>query len=68
MTTVLERPAEDSAKLNADVPLREFLADLGDISRRYGIAISDGASLYVMEPEDYARSYLVSNESELTFA
>lgn len=45
-----------------------FLAALGDLSRKHGIALTDGASLYVMEQEDFARSYLATDESELTFA
>lgn len=67
MATVMERPlARDSAR-QPEAKMEGFLAELGEISRRYGIAISDGATLYLMEPDDYARSYSTSNESDLTF-
>ena len=68
MATVLTRKPEQRTTDIAHNTLETFLTELGELSRRHGIAIGDGASLYVMEQEDYARSYLASDESELSFA
>ena len=68
MATVLERASGKAQKSDCSQELTAFLAELGELSRRFGLAIGDGASLYVMEPEDYARAYLASDESGLSFA
>jgi hypothetical protein len=64
-TALKERPrveAPDATDVEA------FLRDLGEVSRKHGIGLTDGATLYLMEPEDFARSYLADNKSDLTFA
>lgn len=66
MATVLERPTTQSND-RPEPELDAFLAALGDLSRRFGIAIGEGALLYIMDQEDYARSYAASAESELSF-
>ena len=67
MATVLERPSTAQNESAPTADLNGFLAALGELSRQYGIAIGDGASLYLMEREDYARSYVTSDASELSF-
>lgn len=72
MTEVLERMSaakllQEAGTCN-DVEVSRFLSELGELSRRHGLAITDGASLYIMEQEDYARTYLASDESILSFA
>ena len=66
MTTL--KPREVATKTRSKVNLKAFLADLGELSRHHGIGVGDGATLYVMEREDYSRSYLTNEQSELTFA
>ena len=54
---------------NADSDnLERFLRELGELSYKYGLALTNGASLYAMEREDYARTYRADAESQLTFA
>jgi len=48
--------------------LSAFLAALSALSCRYGIAISDGAELYEMEPDDRLSAYCADAESRLTRA
>jgi hypothetical protein len=69
MATVIERPeAVSTGSQHGDSKqLDGFLAELAELSRRFGLSISDGAFLYVMEPEDYARSYSADDESALSF-
>ena len=68
MATLLDRPTAQKAEQSTNPTLDAFLAELAELSRRHGIAIADGADLYVMEPEDFARSYQASDDSVLTFA
>jgi hypothetical protein len=71
MATLLRRPdvrKADGCSDEIDRRLSDFLAELGEISRRFGLAIGDGAELYIMEPEDFARSYLTNSDSGLSFA
>lgn len=68
MASVLEPKAAKTERTAASVDLDGFLTALGDLSRRFGLAIGDGAQLYVMEAEDYQRSYLANDESDLSFA
>lgn len=53
-------------------PVREavssFLADLNEASRRHGIGLTHGPTLFLMETEDYDRAYSFSPDSELVFA
>lgn len=65
MATVLERPIIAS-KASADVD--QFLCELTQLSHRHGLGLTNGASLYLMEPEDYARTFAASDDSDLTFA
>ena len=58
----------DSQGAPTDEVILAFLSDLGDLSRRHGLAIGDGATLYVMEQDDFTRAYRLSGDSELTFA
>ena len=67
MATVLERATSDQSRTVPVADLSGFLAELGESSRRYGLGIGDGASLYLMEQEDYSRSYQASDESDLSF-
>lgn len=64
-TALKERPRVEAPPL-ADV--EAFLRDLGEASRKYGIGLTDGASLYLMAPEDFTRSYSADGKSVLTFA
>jgi len=50
------------------IALAAFLADLSDISHRQGIAVVDGATLFVIEREDFARTYSANDESSLSFS
>lgn len=71
MVTIMERPARSAAEEQSgknDHSLDDFLAELGELSRRYGLAVGDGALLYVMEPEDHTRAYTANDESALSFA
>ncbi len=45
--------------------LTEFLAALTEVSERYGIAISDGAELYEMVPDDRLFAYRADADSRL---
>lgn len=45
--------------------LTAFLAALTEVSERYGIAISDGAELYEMEPDDRLFTYYADADSRL---
>jgi hypothetical protein len=55
-------PAEgnDPEKLN------EFLAALSELSAKYGIGITGESVLFAMEKDDFAFSYRVDAESNLT--
>jgi hypothetical protein len=64
-TALKQRPQVDAPPA---VNIEAFLRDLGEVSRRHGLGLTDGASLYLMEREDFARSYLVDDESAVTFA
>lgn len=64
-TALQERPHVGTQTLP---DIEAFLRDLGELSRKHGLALTDGASLYVMEQEDFARSYLADDASALTFA
>jgi len=56
-------------KISADSDaLSGFLAELGELSRRCGIGLTDGATIYLMETEDDSRSYTADDESRLSFA
>lgn len=70
MATVLDRPAATEARAAyvTNAALNAFLAELSELSRRHGIGLTDGATLYLMEPEDFTRSYTASDESELSFS
>lgn len=46
--------------------LTAFLAALTEVSERYGIAISDGAELYEMEPDDRLFAYHADADSRLS--
>lgn len=46
--------------------VEDFLADLSDLSRRYGIAIT-GGHLFLMNREDHGLCYAASDEAALTF-
>ena len=48
--------------------LSAFLAALSVLSERHGIAISDGAELYEMEPDDRLSTYNADADSRLTRA
>lgn len=48
--------------------LGAFLNELGELSRRYGLAITEGATLFLMDDDDYVRSYVADDESCLSFA
>lgn len=47
--------------------LTRFLDALTDLSRRTGIAVGDGAPLYLMEAEDVDRRYCVDRADYLHF-
>jgi hypothetical protein len=66
MATALKERPRAEARPSAD--LEAFLNDLGEVSRKHGIALTDGATLYIMEQEDFARSYSADSESALTFS
>ena len=69
MATLLRSRADEQGHHHADDErLSAFLAELGDLSRRHGFGLTDGAAVYMMEQEDYARSYIVNDQSELSFA
>lgn len=46
--------------------LTAFLATLSEVSERYGIAISDGAELYEMDPDDRLFAYHADADSRLS--
>jgi hypothetical protein len=52
-------------KIEAD-QTANFLAELTELSARYGIAITGDPTLFVMEPEDRAFSYRANDESRLS--
>jgi hypothetical protein len=52
---------EDLEKLAA------FLRELGELSRKYGMAIGDPTTVFIMEPEDYQTEYKCDAESVLSF-
>ena len=69
MASIIDRPQSRPKESRTDHQrLDDFLAELGELSRRFGLAIGDGACLYLMEPEDFARSYTADDESALTFS
>lgn len=68
MATALREVQEQFEFAMEEQPFAAFLNELGALSRRHGIALSGGATLYVMKREDYARSYVAGEASELTFA
>ena len=63
MATVLERPEGAAESVNIDA----FLRELTSLSQRYRIGLTDGATLYAMEPEDLHRAYGANDESALSF-
>ena len=46
--------------------LETFLSKLTDISRQTGIAIAQPSDLFVMEPEDYAFSYVCDADGRVS--
>lgn len=50
-----------------DKDLARFLAELTNLSIKFGIAINGNPELYVMTDEDRARIYSADNESRLRF-
>jgi hypothetical protein len=64
MATVLERPI---AGQQAAVDLTGFLADLTSLSHRYGVGIADGATLFLLEREDFSRRFSADSESLLGY-
>jgi hypothetical protein len=53
-----QKPAVDTAA---------FERDLTELSRRHGIGIAGSATLFVMEPDDYDRTYSSDAQSRLQF-
>lgn len=45
--------------------LNDFLADLSELSRKYGIGIGGDAWPYVMECEDFRNVYICSETGKL---
>jgi len=48
--------------------LTNFLTDLTALSGKYGLAVKDGTTLFVMHGEDYERVYSIDDESRITFS
>ena len=46
--------------------LGQFLAELTELSDKYGIAVAGKPVLFLMEKEDYAFAYRADDESNLT--
>lgn len=63
---VRSRNLEPEAQIDAN--LISFLAELTSLSERYGIAISDGAELFEMEPDDRLSAYRADADSRLSRA
>jgi hypothetical protein len=53
--------AEDKKKLE------KFLREMGDLSRRYGFALGEPSTIFVMEPEDYQTEYRCDENSVMSF-
>ena len=51
-----------------EAALRAFLIELDQLSYRHGIALSEGATLFLMERYDYECRYTATDESALIFA
>ena len=52
---------------NSSNALAEFLTELGGLSRRYGLGLTEGATVYLMTREDYDCEYDADDESRLSF-
>lgn len=50
-----------------DPDLDGFLAELTELSLKYGVAIAGRPELFLLEPEDRASTYKVDAESRITF-
>ena len=48
-----------------DANLDNFLRELTDLSRKYGLALTGKPTLFVMEADDHAHSYYADDESRL---
>jgi len=55
------------ARPDAATKASAFIAELTELSAKYGIALSGKPVLFVMQPEDFAFSYRMDNESNLSF-
>jgi hypothetical protein len=53
--------AEDKEKLE------RFLRELGELSRKYGLALGERTTVFVMEPEDYSTEYRCDDDSVMSF-
>lgn len=51
---------------DSDIKTKAFLAELANLSRKHGLAISGDPVLFVMEPEDFHAAYTIDDESKLT--
>ena len=58
----------DASSLHGSLAERThaFLAELTELSAKYGIAIGGNSTLYVMERPDYDYRYQADSESALT--
>lgn len=62
-------PERLSTIIVADSPsVLDFLNEMTQLCQKYGLGLTGGTVLFVMEREDYSRVFSVNAESELTFA
>lgn len=65
MATVLARPSTSTEA--ARPALSAFLNELTSLCQKHGIGLTDGATLFLMEQEDYYRVFSANEESEISF-
>jgi hypothetical protein len=53
--------------IKASENLTQFVASLTALSHRYGLALQDGAEIYVMDHETSQRQYPADEASKLSF-
>jgi len=45
-----------------------FLQEMTELSRRHSLGLTGSITLFVMEPDDFERTYTSDNESRVQFA
>jgi hypothetical protein len=64
----LERPAQTNERQYTQEEIDAFLKDLTELSHRHGLGIAGKPVLFIMEKDDYTRTYRHMPGDEFEFA